>query len=174
MGEDRIGHELEAAGRAGESPGGRVHVRKSHRSLLRSADRPCVRGYYNDTLHKGTPKLFALAGELRQNGHVPRYARPLDADNVEDPIKALGSMVRAGIIGYIRNHGASTRGEIAAGTGLAVPTVAKALQALVKSGMLIPDPPPEQAVSGQRIRYSVNRAAVSEMYFQLGIAIGEL
>lgn len=105
---------------------------------------------------------------------MPRYARPLDADNVEDPIKALGSMVRAGIIGYIRNHGASTRGEIAAGTSLAVPTVAKALQALVASEMLIADPPLDQAIRGQRIRYTVNDAAVSEMYFQLGIAIGEL
>lgn len=133
-----------------------------------------TRGYYNGTLQKGTPKLFALAGELRHNGHVPRYARPLDADNVEDPIKALGSMVRAGIIGYIRNHGASTRGEIAAGTSLAVPTVAKALQALVASGMLLADPPLDQALRGQRIKYTVNDAAVSEMYFQLGIAIGEL
>ena len=93
---------------------------------------------------------------------------------MEDPIKALGSMVRAGIIGYIRNHGASTRGEIAAGTNLAVPTVAKALQALVGSGMLIADPPLDQAVRGQRIKYIVNDSAVSEMYFQLGIAIGEL
>jgi hypothetical protein len=83
-------------------------------------------------------------------------------------------MVRAGIIGYVRNHGPSTRGEIATGVGIQVPTVAKALQSLVAAGMLIADPPLSEAARGQRIKYTVDDAAVSEMYFQLGIAIGEL
>ena len=55
-----------------------------------------------------------------------------------------------------------------------VPTVAKSLAALMTSGLLISDPPMNEVRQGQRVRYQVNDATVSDMYLQLGQAIGEL
>ncbi|MBX3193843.1 MAG: helix-turn-helix domain-containing protein [Microbacteriaceae bacterium] len=93
---------------------------------------------------------------------------------LEDPIKALGNLVRAGIIGYLREHGPATRGQIAAALELPTPTVAASLQAMLQAGLLRADPPIDQARSGQRIRYTVDDEIVSRMYLQLGQAIGEL
>lgn len=92
---------------------------------------------------------------------------------LEDPIKALGNLVRAGIIGHLRQSGAATRAEIAAALNLPVPTVGAALKAMVDAGLLVSDPPMEDARRGQRVRYSVDHEQVSRMYLQLGQAIGE-
>ncbi len=105
---------------------------------------------------------------------MPRYARPATSEDVEDPIKALGTMLRAGIIGYLRQHGPATRGEIAAAMNIPPITVGQTLNALLDAGLLSADPPRETAKSGQRIRYAVNGPAVTEMYLQLGQAIGEV
>jgi len=61
---------------------------------------------------------------------------------LEDPIKALGNLVRAGIIGYLRQNGPATRAEIAAALDLPVPTVAQSLKAMVQSGLLTTAPAP--------------------------------
>jgi ArsR family transcriptional regulator len=93
---------------------------------------------------------------------------------LEDPIKALGNLVRAGIIGYLRQHGPATRAEIAAALELPVPTIAASLKAMVQAGLLTSDPPIEQARRGQWIKYGVDHEMVSRMYLQLGQAIGEI
>lgn len=93
---------------------------------------------------------------------------------LEDPIKALGNLVRAGIIGYLRQHGPATRAEIALALDLPVPTIAASLKAMVQAGLLTSDPPIEQARRGQWIKYGVHHEMVSRMYLQLGQAIGEL
>jgi len=105
---------------------------------------------------------------------MPRIVRPARSETGEDPIKALGNMVRAGIIGYLRENGPATRSEIARGIDLLPNTVSNALVALTASELLTPDPPPELARRGEHIRYRVNDEAVSEMYLQLGQAIGEV
>jgi predicted transcriptional regulator len=93
---------------------------------------------------------------------------------LEDPIKALGNLVRAGIIGYLRENGPATRAEIAAALEIPVPTIAASLKAMVQAGLLIPDPPVDQARRGQWIKYGVDHETVSRMYLQLGQAIGEI
>lgn len=93
---------------------------------------------------------------------------------LEDPIKALGNLVRAGIIGYLRQNGPATRAEIAAALELPVPTIAASLKAMVQAGLLISDPHMSEARRGQRVRYSVDHETVSRMYLQLGQALGEI
>lgn len=93
---------------------------------------------------------------------------------LEDPIKALGNLVRAGIIGYLRQNGPATRAEIAAALELPVPTIGDSLKAMVQAGLLIPDPPLAAVRRGQRVRYAVDQEVVSRMYLQLGQAIGEV
>lgn len=102
----------------------------------------------------------------------PRYARPSESEFVEDPIQALGNMVRARIIGHLRRYGPSTRGELAAGLEVGPSTVSKALLFLLRSGVL--DTDPADPVPGQRVKYRVREDVVSEMWIQLGQAIGEL
>lgn len=92
---------------------------------------------------------------------------------LEDPINALGNLVRAGIIGHLRQRGPATRAEIATALSLPVPTVGAALKAMVNAGLLVSDPPIGEARRGQRVRYSVDHERVSRMYLQLGQAIGE-
>ena len=48
------------------------------------------------------------------------------------------------------------------------------MAALMTSGLLISDPPMDEVRQGQRVHYQVDDAAVSDMYLQLGQAIGEL
>ena len=103
---------------------------------------------------------------------MPRYLRTSESDYVEDPIAALGNMLRANIIGYVRRHGPSRRGEIAAALGVGYPAVAKALRVLVDSGALQTDP--AQPRQGQTVWYTVNQDVVSEMWMRLGDASGEL
>lgn len=93
---------------------------------------------------------------------------------LEDPIKALGNLVRAGILGYLRQRGPATRAEIAAALDIPVPTIAASLKAMVQAGLLNTDPPIDEARRGQRVRYSVDNEMVSRMYLQLGQAIGEI
>jgi DNA-binding MarR family transcriptional regulator len=83
-------------------------------------------------------------------------------------------MVRAGIIGYLRVQPDRTRAEIARELELPTGTATTAIVGLVEAGLLLPDPPRDVATRGQWVRYRVNDAAVSELYLQLGQAIGEI
>jgi predicted transcriptional regulator len=93
---------------------------------------------------------------------------------LEDPIKALGNLVRAGILGYLREHGPATRAEIATALDIPVPTIAASLKAMVQAGLLTTDPPPDEVRRGQWVKYGVDHEMVSRMYLQLGQAIGEI
>ncbi len=105
---------------------------------------------------------------------MPRVARPANAEAAEDPIKAFGSMLKAGIIGHLRAHPNSGRKEISDALGLPEQTVITGIDELLRFGLLVADPPRETAMRGQRVRYRANDEAVTEMYLRLGIAIGEI
>ncbi|HEY8591031.1 MAG TPA: helix-turn-helix domain-containing protein [Naasia sp.] len=108
---------------------------------------------------------------------MPRRVAPNPGgwtDGLEDPIKALGNLVRAGIIGHLRQNGPATRAEIAAALDLPVPTVAASLKLMSQAGLLITDPPIAAVQRGQRVKYSVADETVTRMYLQLGHAIGEV
>ena len=93
---------------------------------------------------------------------------------LEDPIKALGNLVRAGILGYLREHGPATRAEIAAALDIPGPTIAASLKAMMHAGLLTTDPPVNEIRRGQWVKYDVDHEMVSRMYLQLGQAIGEV
>lgn len=103
---------------------------------------------------------------------MPKYVRPYESDDLEDPIQALGNMLRARIIGDLRQHGPSKRGEITKRLDVGYQAVGKALQVLVRAGVVLTDP--AHPTKGQQVRYRVDQEAVSEMWIQLGQAIGEL
>lgn len=110
----------------------------------------------------------------RDNGRVPKYTRPANSANAEDPIQAFGNMVRASIIGHLRANPNQTRAEISRALDIPRPTAFNAIDKLVEQGMLIADPPRDQATRGQWIRYTVNDNVVSQMYWQLGQVIREI
>lgn len=103
---------------------------------------------------------------------MPKYIRPAISDFAEDPIYALGNILRASIIGYLRREGPSKRGEIAEALEAKPNTVSAAIRTLIEAGVLLTDP--EHPVAGSQVRYSVNEAVVGEMWITLGQAIGEL
>lgn len=110
---------------------------------------------------------------MRQTEAVPRYTRPANSEYAEDPIKALGNMMQASIIGYLRKNPGQTRGEIADALEIPKMTVANGIEKLLDAGLLIADPPRDVAVRGQRVRYIVDDAQVTEMMMRLGQVLGE-
>jgi predicted transcriptional regulator len=110
---------------------------------------------------------------VRETGQVPRYARPANSDYAEDPIKAFGNIMQATIIGYLRKNPGLTRGEIAEAIELPKMTIANGLEKLLDAGLIIADPPRDVAVRGQRVRYIVDDARVTEMVMRLEQVLGE-
>jgi len=110
---------------------------------------------------------------VRETGRVPRYARPANSDYAEDPINALGNVMQATIIGFLRKNPGLTRAEIAEAIELPKMTIANGLEKLLDAGLIIADPPREVAVRGQRIRYTVDDARVTEMVMRLEQVLGE-
>jgi predicted ArsR family transcriptional regulator len=82
-------------------------------------------------------------------------------------------MMQATIIGHLRKNPAQTRGEIAEALEIPPMTVLNGLETLLDVGLIVADPPREVAVRGQRIRYTVNDAMVTEMLMRLGQVLGE-
>lgn len=117
--------------------------------------------------------MLDSAERARENGRVPRYARPANGEYAEDPINALGNAMQATIIGHLRSHPGLTRGEIAEALELNKMTVANGLEKLIDAGLLLADPPRDVATRGQRVRYTVDDAAVTEMVMRLGQVLGE-
>ncbi|GAA1979318.1 ArsR family transcriptional regulator [Microbacterium pumilum] len=105
---------------------------------------------------------------------MPKYAIPANGESAEDPIEAFGNRLRAGMIGYLRQHPDQTKAEIAKALDVPAPTVTNALQKLLAAGLLSADPPQEEWSRGQRVRYRVRNDVVSELYLQFGQAIGEI
>ena len=103
---------------------------------------------------------------------MPRYVRPTTNDYAEDPIYALGNILRANIIGYVRSHGPCGRAQISKALGVLPATVTKALDILVESQAL--ERHPTNPTRGVRVKYTVNTDVVSDMWITLGRAIGEI
>lgn len=110
---------------------------------------------------------------MRQTGGVPRYARPANSDYAEDPIKAFGNMMQATIIGHLRQNPGLTRAEIAEALELPKMTIANGLEKLLDADLIVADPPRDVAVRGQRVRYVVDDARVTEMVMRLEQVLGE-
>ncbi|KAF2414638.1 hypothetical protein B1729_03390 [Microbacterium sp. B35-04] len=110
---------------------------------------------------------------MRHTGQVPRYARPANSDYAEDPINALGNIMQATIIGHLRKHPGQTRAEIADALEIPKMTVANGLEKLLDAGLIIADPPRDVAIRGQRVRYIVDDAQVTEMVMRLNQVLGE-
>lgn len=110
---------------------------------------------------------------MRETGRVPRYTRPANSDYAEDPIKAFGNIMQATIIGHLRKNPGLTRAEL--GEALEIPkmTVANGLEKLMEVGLIIADPPRDVAMRGQRVRYTVDDARVTEMVMRLEQVLGE-
>jgi len=104
---------------------------------------------------------------------VPRYAIPANSEYAEDPIKAFGNIMQATIIGHLRKNPGLTRAEIAEAIELPKMTVANGIEKLLDAGLIIADPPRDVAVRGQRVRYIVDDARVTEMVMRLEQVLGE-
>jgi len=104
---------------------------------------------------------------------MPRYARPVRGKLVEAAIEAFGNRVRVAILRHLREAGPSTRGELSAALGVAAPTIYNHLSGLRDAGVIEPDPPAEEAKSGQRVRWSVKEARVAALYRELGRELGQ-
>ncbi|WP_439593799.1 hypothetical protein [Microbacterium sp.] len=105
---------------------------------------------------------------------MPKLVRPANSELAEDPIKAFGSLTKAGIIGYLRAHPASTRAETARALQVQPITVSRALTELLEVGLVSADPPRMEAERGEWVRYTVNASEVTELYLRLGLALGEI
>lgn len=110
---------------------------------------------------------------MSQTETVPRYTRPANSEYAEDPIKAFGNIMQATIIGHLRKHPAQTRLEIAEALEIPKMTVANGLEKLLDVGLIIADPPRDVAMRGQRVRYTVDDALVTEMVMRLEQVLGE-
>lgn len=100
---------------------------------------------------------------------MPRLVRLAHDARAEAAIEAFGNQVRVAILGYLMEHGAHTRGEIADALGIAPPTTNNHLRSLVEAGLLRATP--VQALRGSRPRYEVEPERVVELYQALGAAL---
>ncbi|MGZ0712595.1 MarR family transcriptional regulator (plasmid) [Coraliomargarita sp. W4R53] len=105
---------------------------------------------------------------------MPRYARPVNSGYAEDPIETLGNMMQASLIGHLRKNPGLTRAEIAEALEVPKMTVANGIERLMDAGLIIADPPRDVAIRGQRIRYMVDDAQVTEMVMRLNQVLGEI
>lgn len=81
--------------------------------------------------------------------------------------------MQATVIGYLRKSPGLTRLEIAEGVQLPKMTIANGLEKLVAGGLVIADPPRDETMRGQQIRYLVDDAKVTEMVMRLEQVLGE-
>lgn len=105
---------------------------------------------------------------------MPRLAQPAGSDDAQDPVALLGSLVKAGILRFLRENPNRTAGEIADALELGRPNVHARLGELVDGGLVIADRPRGDVSSrGVVMRYHVDNEAVTDLYLRLGLAIGE-
>lgn len=109
------------------------------------------------------------------HGLMPRTAQPAGYGDAEVPTVLLGSMLKAGIIRYLRAHPDALMSEMCESLELVPSTVRPPIVELQEAGLVLSDPPSsiEQSRRGMRVRYRVNDEAVTDVYLRLGMAIGE-
>jgi len=106
---------------------------------------------------------------------MPRVARPTGSESAEEPIALLGSLVKAGLLRYLRENPDVTIGAISDALSLPTTTIRPRLRDLQAAGLVLADPPwtEDESRRGQWIRYRVDNEAVTDLYLRLGMAIGE-
>lgn len=104
---------------------------------------------------------------------MPRYAEPANGEWALDPISALGNSVKISIIRLVRERPGATSVYIVERLRLGRTTVVEHLAQLEDVGILRADPPRAKRRRGEITTYEVNDARVTELYLQLGQAMGE-
>lgn len=104
---------------------------------------------------------------------MPKVARPPGSEDAEDPVAQLGSILKASIIRYLRDHPNSTKGALADALQLGPSTIHPRLLELEQAGLVIADTPPGGSRKGVWVRYRIDDEAVTDLYLRLGFAIGE-
>ncbi|MFB8385592.1 winged helix-turn-helix transcriptional regulator [Microbacterium sp. NPDC055910] len=105
---------------------------------------------------------------------MPKIARPTDDDTAVLPLSLLGNEAKVGIIRFLRANPNSTRQRIADGLGITVATVSSYLAEFESAGVLLANPSKGIRKRGDIPAYRVNSAIVTELYLQLGLALGEI
>ncbi|WP_374976667.1 winged helix-turn-helix domain-containing protein [Microbacterium trichothecenolyticum] len=106
---------------------------------------------------------------------MPRLAQPAGSEDAEEPVALLGSLVKTAILRYLRTNPGVPIRPICDALQLGASTVQPRLNELEAAGLVISDPPYDEAHPrrGIWVRYRVNDEAVTDLYLRLGIAIGE-
>jgi DNA-binding transcriptional ArsR family regulator len=98
---------------------------------------------------------------MRQNNHVPRYAKPLSSvqPQAEAAMKAFGmNQVRAAIVRHLAlNPDGVTSGQITRELSATYQTIFRHLQDLEEQGIVTSDAGEHR--HGQRVIYTLNKAA---------------
>ncbi|WP_167487086.1 ArsR family transcriptional regulator [Microbacterium laevaniformans] len=105
---------------------------------------------------------------------MPRYAKPADGDWALDPVAALGNSVKLSIIRILRENPGSTSVQLTEALQLGRTTVVEHLAQLEDAGLLQAVPSRTERRRGEVANYRVDNARVTELYLQLGQAMGEL
>lgn len=103
---------------------------------------------------------------------MPRYSRPKIPSSTERAISVFSNSTKVAIVGYLAKSGPATRGEVAKGLEIGVPTAQNNLVQLEAEGVLMADPPASEERNGQRVRYTVDADEVARRYSILGRALG--
>lgn len=105
---------------------------------------------------------------------MPKVARPTDDDSATLPLSLIGNEAKVGIIRFLRANPNSTRQPIAEGLGITAATVSAYLAELEEARVILADPPKGVRGRGDVPAYRVNSAVITELYIQLGLALGEI
>ena len=105
---------------------------------------------------------------------MPKMAEPAGSEDAREPVAVLGNLVKAGIVRVLRANPDATLGYLCDALKLAPTTIQNYLPDLEAAHIVIGDPPAGQGRRGSWVKYRVNDEAVTELYLQLGIAIGEI
>lgn len=105
---------------------------------------------------------------------MPRYAEPANGQWAQDPVAALGNSVKLSIIRLVREQPGATSVKVTEALGLGRTTIVEHLAQLEDAGILRADPPRGDRRRGEVATYRVNDARVTELYLQLGQAMGEV
>lgn len=105
---------------------------------------------------------------------MPRYAEPANGGWGQDPVASLGNSVKLSIIRLLREHPGSTSVQLTEALQLGRTTVVEHLAQLEDAGLLQAVPPRGARRRGEVVTYRVQNARVTELYLQLGQAMGEV
>ncbi len=94
---------------------------------------------------------------------MPKYVRPSAEESLEAAIDVLGNRVRVAIIGFLRTDGPASRRQIEDALSIRKPTLTLHLSSLIAQGVVIADPPLQDAKGRQKVEYSINETRIREL-----------